>query len=252
MSTPEESVLNQEWFYRFELPSGAQTRSYVPDHVLKIHDTRTSMLFDELDNGMQIDWAATRFIDFASHEGYFSNQLARRGALSVLGLEARAASVEKAVLINRLYGYNNVRFQQADVTNAQDLADIDPADITLVFGLIYHLENPVGALRHAIQLASKAVIVETQVVPNMSGNIDWGTPESFVEMQGVFGIIDETERIEDNAEASVTGICLAPSIEGLSYVLKAAGCRDTKLLTPPPDGYDQLVKRRRVMMVGYK
>ena len=43
-----------------------------------------------------------------------------------------------------------------------------------MLGLLYHVENPVGALRLARALTRRACVIETQVTPNMTGVVDWG------------------------------------------------------------------------------
>jgi tRNA (mo5U34)-methyltransferase len=69
-------------------------------------------------------------------------------------------------------------------------------------------------------------------------------------MVGAFGIIDETE--ETHApEASTRGICLAPSIEALAWLLKRVGFSRVERLLPPPDGYEQLVGQKRAMFAAW-
>ena len=64
-----------------------------------------------------------------------------------------------------------------------------------------------------------------------------------------FGIIDEVD--ETHApEASVTGVCLAPSTEGLLWLLRAIGFREACVLPVPDDGYEQLRHGKRVMVAA--
>ena len=51
-------------------------------------------------------------------------------------------------------------------------------------------------------------------------------------------------------EASVTGVCLAPSTEGLLWLLRAVGFRDAYVLPVPADGYEQLRHGKRVMVAA--
>ena len=62
-----------------------------------------------------------------------------------------------------------------------------------MLGLIYHLENPVGAIRKAHALCKDVCLIETQVAPNLSGQLDWGNYTFVKPMMGSFAIIDETE-----------------------------------------------------------
>ena len=99
-------------------------------------------------------------------------------------------------------------------------ADIGPHDVTLMLGLLYHLENPVRVLRLARAITRKVMVIETQVVPHLSGVVDWGSWRFQRHMVGAFGIIDETDETHAS-EASVHGICLAPSIETLEWLTVA-------------------------------
>ena len=87
-------------------------------------------------------------------------------------------------------------------------------------------------------------------LPHMSGIVDWGSWRFQRPMVGAFGIIDETAETHAS-EASVHGICLAPSIETLEWLLKRVGFARVERLVPPPDGYEQLVAQKRVMFAAY-
>jgi len=92
-------------------------------------------------------------------------------------------------------------------------------------------------------------VIETQVVPNMSGPVDWGSYQYVRPLRGVFGIIDEMDETH-GAEASITGVCLAPSVEGLLWVMRSTGFSDVRVLPVPDDGYEQLKYGKRVMVAG--
>ena len=79
---------------------------------------------------------------------------------------------------------------------------------------------------------------------------DWGSYRFVRPLKGVFGIIDEMEEVHA-PEASVTGICLAPSVEGLLWILHAVGFARAELLPVPDDGYEQLKYGKRVMVAAY-
>jgi SAM-dependent methyltransferase len=72
-------------------------------------------------------------------EGAHSFSLARRVA-RVTAIEGRAANLEKAQLVQRLLGVENVTFLEADVERA-DL-DLGRFDALFCVGLLYHLQRP--------------------------------------------------------------------------------------------------------------
>jgi SAM-dependent methyltransferase len=248
MNELERDILQRTWFYRFKLPSGAVTRSYDDGVLDAIHETRLAMMDGALAAHFPGGLHAVDALDLACHQGYFSIELARRGCRAVLGLDARPDHVADCNLMAQALGLPGVRAVQSDVHAATAQAH-GTHDLVLCFGLIYHLENPVGALRVARALTRPGglCLVETQVVPNLSGPVDWGAYRFVKPLQGVFGLIDEADETH-GPEASVTGICLAPSVEGLVWVLSRIGFRDIEVLAPPPDAYEQHRYGKRVMV----
>lgn len=237
------------WFYEFALPDGTRTQSHLPPGVEKIHETRLALLDQALDRAVGRDGSALTAVDLACHQGWFALQLAKRNFRSILGIDARDEHLADAALMAEVQGVTSFRTRKADLEEAKP-ADIGEHDVTLMLGLLYHLENPVRVLRLARAITRRVMVIETQVVPHMSGVVDWGSWRFQRHMVGAFGIIDETEETHAS-EASVHGICLAPSIETLEWLLKRVGFARVERLMPPPDGYEQLVAHKRVMYAAY-
>jgi tRNA (mo5U34)-methyltransferase len=250
-STPinEAELFGREWFYPFELPDGRVTPTYDGGQLNSIHSTRLAMMDAVLDPLFVSDYSQVNAVDLACHQGYFSSHLAQRGCRSVLGIDARQCHVDDANLITQAQQLDNFEAVKRDV-HALDAKNLGQFDIVLMLGLIYHLENPVGAIRLARALTRKVCLIETQVVPNFSGNVDWGSYRYVRPLKGCFGIIDELD--ETHApEASTRGICLAPSTEGLLWIMHAVGFDRVELLTPPTDAYEQHRHGKRIMVAGF-
>lgn len=245
----EKKVLAKKWFYEFDLPSGAKTTSYLPEEAQLVHTTRKDMLYAALDPLFENKWSQSRAIDLACHEGYFASLLAQRGCQEVVGIDIRKEHVDDAELIMKTLQYTQFSAHLSDV-HAIDKNQFGEFEIVLMFGLLYHLENPIGALRVARSLCKEVCLVETQVAPNLSGIIDWGNYRFNKMMQGSYAIIDETEETH-GPEMSSTGICLCPSVEGLLWTMKKVGFKRVGLVKPPHDGYEQHVYGKRVMAIGY-
>ena len=242
------AALAKTWFYPFALPGGVHTPSYEGGVLDSIHHTRAHMmrlaLLEKFPDGLE----QLSAVDLACHQGWFSHQLALAGVKDVLATDARPEHIADVELISRAASLSQVRTLQRDVHELR-AADVGTFDVVLCFGLLYHLENPVGALRVARELCRGVCLVETQIVPNMSGNVDWGNHRFVKPLQGIFGLIDETEETH-GPEMSTTGICLAPSLEGLIWILRKVGFRRVELLTPPHDAYEQLKYGKRVMVAA--
>ena len=244
-----ERIRARPWFYEFALPDGTHTTSHLPPGVEKIHDTRLALMDAALDRAVGRDCASLTAVDLACHQGWFALQLARRGFREIVGVDARDEHLADARLMAEVLGARAFRTQKADLEDAR-ASDFGTYDVTLMLGLLYHLENPVRVLRLARALTRRVMVIETQVVPHMSGTVDWGSWRFQRHMVGAFGIVDETEETHAS-EASVHGICLAPSIETLEWLLKRVGFKRVERLLPPADGYEQLVANKRVMFAAY-
>ena len=83
----------------------------------------------------------------------------------------------------------------------------------------------------------------------MSGFVDYGSYQYVKPLKGSFGIVDETDETH-GPEASITGICLVPSLEALAWILLKVGFSQVDVLEPPEDAYEQLKHGKRVMVAA--
>lgn len=251
MSEAEARCLAREWFYPFRLASGRVVPTYPPADVAPVHDTRLAMLRAAVGAHFgPSPRAGLKAFDLACHEGWFAQRVRELGFDEVRGFDARADHVANARLAAEGCGVD-LAFEQADV-HAMDATTLGQADLVLCLGLIYHLENPVGALRTARALTAPGglCLVETQLAPNLSGPLDYGHHTFVKPMTGNFAIVDETDETH-GPETSTTGICLVPSLEALLWVLRKVGFARVEVLPVPADGYEQLRYGKRAMVAAY-
>ena len=248
MSTLIEQAHSREWFYSYDLPDGSTTPTYHGADIKAIHNTRWQMLQSCLDERLGKSRQGLSALDLASHQGWFAVKMAQAGFSPVLGIDARESHVSDSQLISDIYELENLTFQQGDI-HAQDAGQLGQYDVVLMLGLLYHLENPIGALRTCRELCSNLCIIETQIVPGISGYVDYGSYQYVRPLKGSFGIIDETDDTQ-GPEASITGICLVPSLEALLWTLRKVGFSDVAVLEPPEDAYEQLRYHKRVMVAA--
>ncbi|MCF6300501.1 MAG: class I SAM-dependent methyltransferase [Proteobacteria bacterium] len=245
-----DQILDKKWFYNFHLPEGQITESYLAKDAHAVHSTRIAMMDSVLNPRYADKWQNSTAVDLACHEGFFACHLAQKG-MKVTGLEARQDHVDDANLIAK-----GMQLEELFQAKKVDVHDVMPEkygrfDVVLMLGLIYHLENPVGAIRTAHSLTKDVCLIETQVAPNLSGQLDWGNHQFVKPMKGSFAIIDETHEVH-GPEMSTTGICLAPSIEALVWIMQAVGFKNVQVIEPPKDAYEQHKFKKRVMVAGYK
>jgi hypothetical protein len=245
----EADVLARDWFYRFTLPSGVVTGSAHAPDILAIHDTRWSMAEEALRSAFPEGASRASAIDLACHQGWFSLKLREFGFGSVHGIDARQQHVEDARLIASATGAEHVAFSRGDV-HALSAAIVGTHDLVLCFGLLYHLENPVGALRVARALCTRLCLIETQVAPGQTGVVDYGSYRFVKPIEGSFVIVDETDETH-GPEASTLGISLIPSLEALHFILRKVGFSKVEVLPVPEDGYEQLKYGKRVVLAAW-
>jgi tRNA (mo5U34)-methyltransferase len=248
MNATLDAVKNRTWFYEFELPDGSRTKTDIPAEVLRIHTSRRDKLRAIIER--QVGAAERgRAIDFASHEGYFSLELAKHFQ-TLVGLEIREQSLTAARLITEALGIGNVTFRTADLQTMRLDTDIEPADFVLVYGLLYHLENPIHALRLASRLCKKHILIETQVSSfDLSGAIEDGHYQWQRNIEGVFVL---TADYPQGREGGSTEFSLVPSFSALVFLLKNLGFPEVKLVRAEAGDYEQFTRRSRVVVYGRK
>lgn len=251
MSDIENACFAKEWFYPFVLPNGQTVPSTHRHQLDLIHITRTQMLKDSIERHFgALTEKKLNAIDLACHQGWFSSQLIKLGFKNVLAIDARDHHIADAQLIfEALNQSEKIRTLQSDV-HSLDPSLVGQFDLVLCFGLIYHLENPIGALRKAFALCKNVCLIETQIVPGQTGVVDYGSYRFVKSIEASFVVIDETHETH-GSEASTQGICLIPNLDGLIWILRKIGFSRVELVPVPADGYEQLLYGKRAMLAAY-
>jgi len=242
-----DAIRARRWFYEFELPDGSTTQTYIGPDILPIHTTRRRRLREVIAQRVP-DAAALSAIDLACHEGYFSVELARHFR-SVTGMDVRPDNISAATSIAAALGIANASFTLADL-QTDALPETLGADFVLCFGLLYHLEDPLHALRLASRLARRHILIETQVFPyDIAGRLEDGAFGAQRNVEGVFSLS------ADYANVSVGGstdLALVPSLNALLFLLRRFGFSHLEVLPAAADDYEQFRRGQRVIVYGAK
>lgn len=97
-------------------------------------------------------------IDVGCGVGYFAEILKALG-LEVTAIDGRRQNIEEAQR-----RYPGIHFEQCDVQDPALLA-LGRFDLVFCFGLLYHLENPLLALRHLKSMTRHLLLVEAVIFP---------------------------------------------------------------------------------------
>ncbi|MBB6251323.1 class I SAM-dependent methyltransferase [Nitrospirillum iridis] len=246
-ATDLQAIKDRVWFYEFELPDGSTTKTDIPSDALPIHTTRRDKLRQVIREHVETPGQLTA-IDLASHEGYFSIELSKHFR-SVLGVEFKEDSIVAAQAMVRALSISNVSFMQADLQKAQP-TESPTADFVLLYGLMYHLENPVHTLRLASAMCRQHMLIETQVMPyDIGGRMEDGHYRWQRDIQGIFGLAAD---YATGREGGSTDIALVPSVNTLFFLLRAFGFTTIKRLDAGPEDYEQFQRGSRVIIYAAK
>lgn len=236
------------WFYPFTFAGGVSTISKIPEEVQQIFETRRAMMEAALRDHFGPRLPSLRAVDVGCHEGFYSFAMRKLGIADVLGLDFREENLRRARFVSGEQKISGLRFLQADVEELNPAA-LGQFDFTLCFGLLYHLENPMRALRRLHAITGEMMLLETQVVAEVEGTAEWGSRDWTRPFQGVLAVIDESgEYAQGIQETGSTPVVTCPSPKALRFLLLAAGFRDVTFLEPPPGAYEQLARKQRVVV----
>lgn len=149
--------------------------------------------------------AGKRVLDIACNSGFWSIQCALLGA-DVVGFDSRPELIEQADLVNSIVGATNVEFKVLDFWSMSPQALGGTFDVVLNLGILYHLPEPVSALRLTRDMARERIVLDTAVSPAGDASIllDW-------------------EEAHDVRSASSAGLVAYPSRGAIDLILRHIG-----------------------------
>jgi FkbM family methyltransferase len=158
--------------------------------------------------------------------GFFA-QILQECGLSVGAFDGRMENILEA-----RKRFPGIPFEQGDI-EAPGILALGKFDLTLCFGLLYHLENPMLAIRHLRALTSKGLLLESMCIPGNSAGMVWREEPAA-------------------ADQSLTDIALYPSEACLVKMLYRAGFAAVYRVAELPDHDDfretPLHARRRTVL----
>lgn len=161
---------------------------------------------------MPADLSGKSVLDIGTFDGFFAFEAERRGARRILAVDHR---VPAGFRIAHRALNSAVEFREADV-NTLAPEDIGVFDVVFFLGVIYHLPNPMEALRRVRSVTGELMILETE------GSLDWiGTPAA--------EFVGSPEAMEDSALN-----WWYPNMPCLLGMVEAAGFRVAEAVHGPP------------------
>jgi tRNA (mo5U34)-methyltransferase len=146
------------WFHNLHLPDGAQT---APDHFLG--GDFPSFKWREIARTIPRRLAGWRVLDVGCNSGFYSFELARRGA-SVVGID-----VEPLYLAQARWAAAEFRLQKQVEFREMEVYDIARSDETFdlvwFMGVFYHLRYPMLGLDIVSQKVDRLMLFQTLTTP---------------------------------------------------------------------------------------
>lgn len=222
------------------------------DFLVDVHETRREMMEVAVREALAAAGPQASVIDLACCEGWFSHLVLEWGAARVVSVDIREVNVRRARLVAEELGVpeERLRFEQADVMSL-DPAEIGTFDVVLNLGLIYHLENPVGAMRVCASLARSICVVDTLLTRQVEP-LEWqglNRDEDDAGKGGSFGTYLEPDEANPLASAGNV-LSLIPNARAVEQMAEVAGFAEVEQLAPPLAGQEMYVTGARGMFVA--
>jgi tRNA (mo5U34)-methyltransferase len=145
------------WFHNLHLPGGMQT---APDHVL---GDFPSVKWRQIEPFMAADLRGQRVLDIGCNAGFYSFELARRGA-DVLAIDIDPHYLRQARWAARQFDVHaRIEFRTASVYDLQD--GRERFDIVWFLGVLYHLRHPLLALDILREITGRQLVLQTMTMP---------------------------------------------------------------------------------------
>jgi tRNA (mo5U34)-methyltransferase len=149
------------WFHNLHLPGGVQT---APDHFLGGDFPRFKWL--QIADWLPADLAGWRVLDVGCNAGFYSFELAQRGA-SVLAIDVDPRYLAQAKwAAQQLELQDRIEFRQLGV---YELArSLERFDLVWFMGVFYHLRYPLLALDLLARRTRRIMMFQTLTIPGDS------------------------------------------------------------------------------------
>ena len=146
------------WFHNLHLPGGRRT---APDHPL---GDFPACKWEQIAAHVPADLSGARALDIGCNAGFYSFELARRGA-DVLAIDVDEHYLRQARWAADELGLaDRVQLRRLGV---YDLGELDegPFDVVLFMGVLYHLRHPLLALDLIVPHVAATLVVQTLTMP---------------------------------------------------------------------------------------
>lgn len=126
------------WFHNIDLGDGLTT---APDHFLGDYPR---FKYERFADAIPADLTGRTVLDIGCNAGFYSFEMAKRGAARVLGIDEDDRYLAQARLVAEALDFPDVEFRNLSVYDVGALGET--FDLVIFMGVLYHLRHPLLAL----------------------------------------------------------------------------------------------------------
>lgn len=167
-----EKVNSLKWFHKIELPTDEGEIIVTPgivDHCTEEVATKRYGLPENL-NGQSV-------VDIGANNGYFSFLAKKRGAEEVIAIEPNQGDGDNLKCLSlamKAIKYGPVVFEQDFISAITSYPlchnnNLPKFDISLYFGVLYHIDNPIEHLSYLYKITRSYALIETAIAQHNYG-----------------------------------------------------------------------------------
>jgi tRNA (mo5U34)-methyltransferase len=227
------------WFHSIDLGHGVTTPGLKSPEQLRV----------ELDRLHLPDLRGKTFLDVGAWDGYFSFAAERAGATRVVALDHyvwkgtphgwedrrhKLPPKQRGVELARRALRSEVEILVGDFTT-MDLGELDTFDVVLFSGVLYHLQDPIGALQRVAQVTEQLAVIETASIE---------IPQ--LRDRALCEFYEKNELNDDSTN------WWAPNAQALCGLCRAAGFVDVDIVWSGPPGGDEPLMRGRLVSHAHR
>jgi 2-polyprenyl-3-methyl-5-hydroxy-6-metoxy-1,4-benzoquinol methylase len=154
------------WYVPFVLGDGVNTMEFTDDFGSAIFaddnamrmQFRSDLIGGTIERLFGAELGECSVLDIGCNSGWFSFDLAERGARSVDGVDLRAHNIEQARFLAGYFGFPQTNFAVADATAFDDDRTWD---VVLNLGVLYHVTDPLAFVRRTYELCTRFAVLDT-------------------------------------------------------------------------------------------
>jgi SAM-dependent methyltransferase len=130
---------------------------FADDNAMRMQ-FRTELIGGTIERLFGAELAHLSVLDVGCNSGWFSFDLAHRGARRVDGVDLRPQNVAQARFLSEYFGLEQTQF---DVADATAFADDRQWDVVLNLGVLYHVTDPLSFVRQTYELCTRFAVLDT-------------------------------------------------------------------------------------------